>query len=52
MRFWKYLIGSMIRLSGVFTALVGFGSTAFGLSIVLAIPAVIVGVVCIWPVGG
>ena len=45
MRFWKYLLGSMIRLSGVFAALVGFVSAAFGLSIVFAIPAVIVGVV-------
>ncbi len=45
MRFWKYLVGSMIRLSGVLTALVGIGSSALGLSIVLTVPLVIAGVV-------
>ncbi len=45
MRFWKHLVGSMIRLVGVFMALAGVGSSVLGLPFVLPVPTVTAGVV-------
>jgi hypothetical protein len=45
LRFWKYLVGSMIRVAGIIMALVGFGSSAFGIGLIIGILITISGVI-------
>ena len=45
MRFWKYLIGSMVRVSGVIMVLFGLGSSAFEVPVTIGIPIAVSGVV-------